>query len=243
MTGLHDPNHKIRFRKDPDTGETRPYTEPNIEFEVERLSDGKIKVEKKYFYLDPMDTDKAEILIKAALRRAGITREDQLNDISAAFCSTMEPTEEHLQFQSKFPIYVGGHHLGILKICYEMAWYWLGDSWLDDQVAIAMRGGLNGNEQALSAVQGKVFDDPNQILIVAGGDTRLIHAIYLFDGQNRYHIGVRLFDVLSGVVIVTMDASRYTHPLRDAIIMQNVERTFEETTFSNLLGIQPGSGA
>ena len=134
-----------------------------------------------------------------------------------------------------FETRVGGHEPGLLKIVYELAWYWLGDTWLRSDEATAMREIFAGQKPS-TPLRGKVYNDGDAAIIALGGDTRLLHIAWLYRFENQLILFVRLFDLFTVGFVVAADASQYEFPERNAIIMQNVERQYEETQFEMTSG-------
>jgi hypothetical protein len=98
-----------------------------------------------------------------------------------------------------------------------------------------MRALLDRKLDKSKPFQGAVFDDPNMFLTVREGDPRVIHGALLLPYPPGYMIAIRIFDVFTGVFVVTDDARRYPHPHSDAMIMDVVQPRFTETTVSNLI--------
>ena len=239
LAGLHDPHHRIRFERDT-AGVPTARTISHVEFDVQETPNG-LKIVPVHTYIDPSDAGRAEVLAQRALRRAlrkkGIENEEIVNKVGRAFVESLQTFEEQHIFERPFQIRFGGHEPGLLKIAYELAWYWLGDTWLNDPVAAAMRELLNGDTPA-QMVRGRIFDDPNCGIVAVGGDPRVLHIAYVFEFSGKILVVVRIFDLLTVGFEVANDAVRYRIPERNAIVMQNVERTYEETTFGLLV---PGS--
>jgi hypothetical protein len=95
----------------------------------------------------------------------------------------------------------------ILKIAYELAWLWLGDSYLDDPIANKLRRAIlkKSDEQIIGTIQ---------IGLTAPFDTMWIdepNAILAFGQVCRdgLAISIRIFDVLCGFVVISEEFSRY----------------------------------
>jgi hypothetical protein len=140
-------------------------------------------------------------------------------------------------FAGQKQVRIGGHRDGLLKIAYELAWYWLGDPWLQDPIAQSMRAILNGQDPE-SAVHGKIFDDANAGIVAVGGDQRLVHVAYVYEYNGHLLLFIRLFDLLTAAFEVAADASIYPLPGQNAIVMHVQEGRFEETAFGRM---EPGS--
>jgi hypothetical protein len=229
LIGKHDAKHRILVRRDAETGELVTKTLPLIEFDVKRTPEG-IRVSAARVYIDPGDVDKAEHLAKNALRKEGITDEDALEAISRNFAQSLEPVEESLEFERLIQLRVAGHALGLTKIAYEFAWYWLGDSWLTDPVAVAMRDTLAGENPKIS-LRGKIYDDARVGIVAMEGDQRLVHVAYLYPFHSSLIVMITLFDVLAAGLVVTENAQNYQVPHLNAIVMQTVQRRYEEVSF------------
>lgn len=234
VASKRDPKHRVLLRRDR-AGRITSRTLPHVEFRITVTPEGML-IEPVAVYIDPNDAHEAKGLAVAALRKAGLEDESTIEMISDSFTATLTPVEAPEEFESTIEVRVGGYKQGILKIAYELAWYWLGDRWLDDPTAIAMRDLLNGRTS--SGVRGKVFDDANVAIVARQGDQRVLHVAYLYEFDGKLILFIRLFDLLTAGFEVTEDASRYHVPPNNAIVMNNLQRRYEETNFGPA---EPGS--
>lgn len=230
-----DPKHRIREVIDADTGETTMQTVSTVEFKVTRMDDGTL-IEPGHIYIDPADRDKAEMLAASALKKARIRDEELVKRLSAEFAANLETVEGFAVFSKRVEIKTGGHQNGFLKIAYEFAWYWLGDSWLYSPDAIAMREMLAGKEPS-TPIRGKIYDDPNLGVVAIGGDPRVVHVAYVYQFEGQLLVMMRIFDLFTVGFAVAAEAHQYHVPYLNAIVMQNVERRYELTHF----GVEPGA--
>jgi hypothetical protein len=99
------------------------------------------------------------------------------------------------------------YHKAILKITYELAWLWLGETYLDDPVAIRLRRKIleNSDEEIHSFIQigtlapfDKMWADEPDALLALGQTS-----------GGAIVISVRIFDVLSGYAVVSYESARY----------------------------------
>ena len=99
------------------------------------------------------------------------------------------------------------YHKAILKIAYEFAWLWLGDTYLDDPVAVKLRRKIleNADEQIRGVIQigttapfNKMWTDEPNALLALGQVSEVGVAV-----------SVRIFDVLCGLVVVSDEFARY----------------------------------
>ena len=171
-----DPAHKVLLRARRDGGGFDAKIIPIVEFDVRSFPGKLYRIECKKCYLDPAETD-IESIVKNALRKAGLQDEKAIEESWGRFSKELTLQEQHLTFQSVIKANMGGHQLGVLKIAYEMTWYWLGDLWLDDQQAVVMRSALRGEAPLMQAA---IFD-PGRYS-VQGYDTGQTHLNLCFRG-------------------------------------------------------------
>ena len=232
LVGVHDPKHRLVLREGLQPGEVVAKTLPHVEFAAQHFPEGML-IQATRVYIDPSDADKAEMLAKSALRKAGIKDEKAVEGIAREFAASLEPVEYLHEFKISVPVRVGGHQQGLLKIAYELAWYWLGDTWLDDPTAVAMRDSLNGRIPK-TKLFGKLLDDPKAGVFAVDGDPRVVHFAYVAPFENRLVLFVHIFDLVAAGFVVASDAMKYEFPTMNAIVMQNLQRQYEETTFGPL---------
>jgi hypothetical protein len=238
LTSAADPMLRVKLRPGSQPGEIVGRTLPYVEFDVQRFPEGTL-IQPARVYIDPTDVDKAEALAAQALRVAGISDDSAVKRMAREFADSLQHVEETHLFKQTIEVRVGGHEDGLLKIAYELAWYWLGDSWLDDPAAVAMRDKLNGRVPS-GPIRGKIYDDANVGVVAMEGDPRVVHVGYVYPVDGQMVLFVRIFDLMTVGFAVTADASKYTVPEKNAIVMQNVERKYEETAFGP---IEPGAVA
>lgn len=189
--------HRIRLEPDEESGLHRARTLPVVEFEVLSAPNGAQLVHLKRFFVDEQDAAKVEMLVIGALKRAGVHDEADQKRIARALASSLQIVErENPSMEFSFETNLGGFKLGVLKIAYEIAWYWLGDPWLSDKRAVSMREALNGNQAPLTGLAGRIEEEPDKEWKFNGVESRSTHFIGLERRGNVYVVHIRLFDVL-----------------------------------------------
>jgi hypothetical protein len=106
---------------------------PNVEFEVQSMPTGMYRIQATKFHLNSRET-KTEQIVKRAPRRAGLVDEKAVNKFWNLFAPSPTQCTERVALKSTVKTNLSGHRLGVLKIAYEMAWHWLGDTWLNDHM-------------------------------------------------------------------------------------------------------------
>lgn len=225
-----NPKHRVRRELDPKTGEPVLRTMSYVEFDIQEV-DGGILIQPAHVYVDVSDRDKAEMLAKSALRKAGLKDDALVEQVARDFAAGLREVQSSQVFERTVEARVGGHEPGLLKIVYELAWFWLGDEWLHSEEAIALRETL-ARRTPPTPVRGKIYKGGEVALLAIGGDPRVVHVAWLYRFENHLIVFVRLFDVLTVGFVISQDASQYCFPERNAIIMQNVQRQYEEVTFA-----------
>jgi hypothetical protein len=128
----------------------------------------------------------------------------------------------------------GGHQMGLLKIAYEMAWHWLGDEWLDDPIAAAMRSWLNGSGSSGTEIQLNASMDVIGMLrsINIAPESHHFAFIVSLSGQPMVIIG------MLGVHTLRVYVSEKEHaiPKCDALLLDAANRTWTSTSLVALFG-------
>ena len=243
---------------------------PNVNVRLSRVAEGySVRVERHVevalvdqpggrtrididLIVDADDGDKAEMYLRSALRKAGIRDEDRL----AAICAETLPRLELRHGPATIGVPVkkneGGHHLGITKIAYEMAHYWLGDAWLDDPIAVNMRRALGGDKMAsgqfkigdgTSMERPRITTDPcvpfDELAI--GYDPGRTNLITLYPIANNLFVCVWLLDAFCGMLLVTENAAAYAMPEFGGVGMDVVMRRYED--FRTIMPVLPAAEA
>jgi hypothetical protein len=225
----------VRWERGKKTGEAVPHINPYVEFTVEQQSGGML-IQPAAVYIDPSDMDKAPVLARSALKRAGLNDETQIERIATEFAASLESTIEKKNYVMTVKVDPNVHRDALLKIAYELAWHWLGDAWLSDPVAILMREALNGDPQP--GIRGKIIDDADAVMETRGGDPRLLHVAWLMEFKGALTLWVRVFDVLAVAFVVSDMPNNYYFGGKNAIIMQTLANRHEEWHFG---AMEPGN--
>lgn len=99
----------------------------------------------------------------------------------------------------------------MMKIAYELAFLWLGESYLDDPSAADLRAGICAPDPAsTNGLPGYVGDAESCDAFKFWSMDKTHHLAYAYmDGNGGIAVAVRVFDIHAAVVSVTRDAARY----------------------------------
>jgi hypothetical protein len=232
-TGI--PNVKVRLSREPEG--YRVKVEPRADVTLTEGPPGRTKLDINLII--DADDDRAEMRLRSALRKSGIKDEANLRQI----CDEVLPQLELRHGPATIGVPVkkneGGHYLGITKIAYEMAHYWLGDSWLDDPIAADMRRALGGDRTAsgrfkigdgTTIERPRITTDPATPFekLPLGYDPARTNLITLYRIDNTFSVCVYLLDAFSAMFLVTENAAAYERPKYDAVGMDVGLRRYEE---------------
>jgi hypothetical protein len=99
---------------------------------------------------------------------------------------------------------------GVLKIAYEMAFLWLGESYIEDPTAATLRSVvLSGLEEKASGIAGWIDFGADRDPIAAWAKDKDCHIAFSCAVEGRICVCLKVFDVFSGVVFVTENSQRY----------------------------------
>ena len=130
----------------------------------------------------------------------------------------------------------------MFKIAYELAFRWLGEQYLDDPLAHALRSAIIDPD--LASTDGLIgyVGDIKECAPLGGFWTphEARHLAYASNVTNKLFVGVRVFDLYGAVVKVSEDARRYIQGRADAeklrfLVIDSVSRRTHETSFADEL--------
>ena len=200
-----DESLKFQFRANK-AGRLEPWLVPSV-----KTREGENGAKEVAIAIDTRDKDKIPEMINKILTRAG--REER----SEQQIWDMVKVQEHTnpEIKSNIPIDTIHFKRAMIKIVYEMACTWLGETYTRDGMASTLRHcmwdkKLNGDWSAQYPIRGQLgafnkiapllpflADRPNQ------------HIVLLSRAQGRIGAYVRIFEVFDGMVEVTKNADQY----------------------------------
>ena len=198
--------------------------------------DGK-KIRK--IIVDAKDRDKIPVIINRERKRHGLPplSDDELAvEISKlAVNSLVNPTV----LMNVRISYAYLRH-AMFKIAYELAFLWLGETYLDDPLAIELRNAIcEPDITSMDRFLGFVGEAPECDAFSAFWKPHLSHHLaYSQASAGNVVIAVRIFDLYAARIVVSADASRYfggpnAHPTELRFLaIDAVERKMVDTTFA-----------
>lgn len=239
------PNVRIRLNR---VGESYAATvQPRVKVDVRTRTDDELKLDIDLVVAEG-DEHNAPMYLKSALRKKGITDEATLERICADTLPKLERRQGPLTVGIPMRRNEGGHHLGLTKIAYEMAHYWLGEAWLDDPIAAEMRRALRGDKSAggrFTVGDGSAMDRPRFTTDLAspfdelplGYDPTRTNLMTLYPVGTKFSVCVWLLDAFTAMYLVTEDGSAFVKPVYDSVAMDVVLRQYEE--FETVMPVLP----
>ena len=228
-----DPTRKVRIHPDAQ-GVARIHHLPRKEESVD--ADGVVR-----FRLDIDVRDRRELptMVNKILERAGappVSAEDVLGN--ARIVQHAPTVEQTLSYD------LGSPMLGMLKIAYELAHHWLGDSYLGDTTSrVIAEALLSGEEDGIDKfrIRGRIGLSEEQHLLRWWSDERSSLIAILARGGGRLMVMATIYHVFDGCVVISDRADRY-EPVQerflaiDAVTGTMREGSFEEEIASKLAG-------
>jgi len=135
----------------------------------------------------------------------------------------------------------------MLQIVYELAWYWLGDRYLDDPYAARIRTAMWDDEldyeawstrHALHGTLGFYAESDRPIPVWTDilNVPQHHHAAILLSASSQVIIAVRIFNLFEAVMVISEDSSYYTNRLDPLIVLDPEQRCSHETFLPDHLG-------
>lgn len=233
-----EPGQEVRVTLDPVTKRT---TLRLLRHKTEKVGpEGEKEVQIK---IDAADADQIPTIIRRERKRRGLPElsegelDRRVSQVLARGPSIIETPV--LRHQPTFDFTDPGR--GLLKIAYELAWYWLGDDYLHDVSAEHLRQVI---------LSDRPLGDPELPQIrgsMSGGEA--IPPLHLWNYLPNEHlalmnrtqthvvIGVRVFNTLSALVAISEEPGRYHHLAESGyagnfVKLDPVSRTLAESSFA-----------
>jgi hypothetical protein len=226
-----DPARRMVIKMDDNGRVTDHHTIPYANFKVTIGDNGSavFSLAAGDVGIDPRDVPKARQifgrLVREAANRHGVAiTADEEERLANECIANLEQFNVDTSVEVPVPRRTDGHLGSILKTAYEAAWYWLGDSWLDDPVALQMNRRLHGDDTA--TVRANPRQGELRSFDLGELSQRAAHVISLCQSaDNLGVIDIQLFDVVGISFIVTEDIASYAVPPNHAVVMDVVADT------------------
>jgi len=201
-----DPTKRLQVRTDPETGK------PDLRmlYHATETQVGK-DVKQRQIVIDEKDAGQLGTIIQRERKRAGFEPlpEEELRaqvEILAAGVQTIEKPQLHHQIK----IDVAEFRKGLVKIAYELAFIWLGESYLDDPMAAKLRDViLSRLDEQRAAVRGTFESGNDMVPVKPWAQDKDCHVAYNAVLGNDIAVCLKIFDIFSAVVVVSEEKDRY----------------------------------
>lgn len=211
---VSDPNVRLKVTSNPTDAV------PNLRMlysvrEIE-LPDGS---EVKQIIIDAKDAKQVGTIIERERKRAGAAplSKDELNNQIAAILAAGPQTIERPQLRHQVGVDLVAFHNGLLKIAYELAFLWLGESYIDDPMAAKLRDViLSRTDEQSAALRGTITFGSDIEPLHFWADDRDCHVAYCMVADARVAVCLKIFDVFSAVIAVSEEKDRYLKGQFDA---------------------------
>jgi hypothetical protein len=226
-----EPARRMSIKMDDAGRITSHHTIPYANFEVKVDPEGAVSVNLSpdQVGIDPRDLPKAGQIfrrfLKDALSKAGVsmTNEEEIRIIQHCI-GALESVDVDTTVEVRMPNRKSGHLGSMLKVAYEAAWYWLGDSWLDDPVAVRINQHLRGNDSldvraSLEQMSLRGFD----VSPLEQSRAHVIALCKLESGEGV--VDIQLFDKVGVSFVITGNLMAYSLPASHAVVMDPLSGT------------------
>jgi len=224
-----DPQQKVLYKLDPETAlPVKLYTVPHVKREQTGPTETTLSVR-----LDIEDADQLGPIVNKALTRAG-AKPLPVEEIERLKTETQRIDQPWMTVN--FAIDVNQHRRGVLKIVYELACMWLGDTFVDDPNASMMRQFIFDKDLPFDPgskypLRGTMVLAPKDFIFPfwdAERSSLIGAAIASGEGVGVY---VRVLGVMEALIQVTDDEKKYPQFQQRFISIDPVTGTTREATF------------
>jgi len=233
VIGETEDGKKVEYVLDKKTGEPvalRMFPD----FDIVTDTEGNIQIKGSF---DINDKEKAVEMINKKLKRAG---HDELS-AEEIFANMKEFNDLSPVIKQEFKFDVERIKFGLLKIAYELACHWLGDTYLDDPMGRIIRErvldpSFTENWFKKYPIHGKIqLYNPKSPILNLWKEDKTSHIGCLIDSHDgRLSCYVRIFQDFEALVYLTENASDYSEfdYMGMFLAIDPIRRTFRETKWS-----------
>lgn len=198
-------------------------------------------------HVDSRDADRIPLIIQRERKRAGrppLSKEALDRAVLRVHARGLTEIR-HPVVRHEIDLRPTDPNRGMLKIVYELAWYWLGDDYLDDEGAAGLRSVILSDgpvdDPKLPSIIGEFSSGEVVRPLALWNDLADAHLASMNRAQNRVGIAIRVFQALSAIVIVSEQARRYKHVMErdyrgEFIKLDPVTRAANESTLGAAVG-------
>lgn len=166
--------------------------------------------------IDRKDVDRVGGIVQKTHTRAGGAplSEDELAKEVERIVSGAQVTTLRSAVNHAVKVDLIDYQCGILKIAYELAWYWLGDSFLDDPRAVTLREAIRDStplsqRPARPRIEGSIVLNGQDAPLSLWKDRPHAHIGLAMRTGSKIIVAVRIFDTLSGRITVSDSSHCY----------------------------------
>ncbi|PIC87965.1 hypothetical protein CSV72_02115 [Sporosarcina sp. P20a] len=215
---------KVHYRFNDDGDPESVYIVPSQELSEDGAS---LKI-----LIDRVDEHKLPDIINKTLKRRGLPS------------LTKEEIDEKKQYEIipdpkinyKPSVDTNSYRKAIIKIVYELTYYWLGKKYLDDTMGSRLRNYIRSDAIDVDGIYGnavivdKSLESDNFLYLLANEDSHI--GMLLIDGNNIY-CTVNLFNTFQGSFLVSENAENYPYAdnkfLENDVLNEQVRESAYET--------------
>lgn len=206
---IEDPNMILRYKHTSDGKPESLYIVPNV------ISD-----EDGYrVMVDASEPNRLVEMVNTILKRKGLEPRTQDQILSSAeYKKTDKP-----QMEIEMVVDMNSYRKAIIKIIYEMTYYWLGKEYLNDTMAVKIRDYILSKELEVDGLIGKVelvSDKKDGLSSLANSDSHI--AVLMRDG-NKIICYVNIFNSFYGSLVGTHQAELYTG-IKDYFLINDTKK-------------------
>lgn len=205
-----EPTQRIKLVEDKATGKIVPRVLHSVT--EAPINEREVMVTVTIDGRDGINPDQIAKIIRGQRKKAKMEplSKDELDQKVAEVVAKGVKTKEGPTIKTSFDADLQGYKSALLKIAYELACLWLGDTYLDDPMAAQLRDViLDRVPGEASGIRGTMTLGTELAALSPWSSDKNGHIAFSLKTGNTVAIALRLFDIFYGVVPVTADGSRY----------------------------------
>jgi hypothetical protein len=204
---VDDPTKKVQITTNAETG--KPELRMRYHATETQLGEGVIQ---RQIVIDAKDAGQLGTIVQRERKRAGFEplSEKELQAQVATILANGVQTIEKPKLRHHPQVDLAKFRKGLLKIVYELAFIWLGDSYLDDPMAAKLRDViLSRSDEQAAGLRGSIDFGSESVPVRFWAQEKDCHIAYCLVTGNDVGVCVKIFDIFSAVITVSEHKNSY----------------------------------
>lgn len=223
----NDPNQRIDYRFSKDGEPKEVYILPKVEKIINEDGTGTLNI-----LIDKKDKDKLPIMINKVLKRNGkpAMTQDEINE------QILEVTDSYPKILMEASFDLIQYKRALLKIAYELAFYWLGDNYFEDSTGEMIRNcvlddNLSEDFSSTYPIKGTIGLIDKKAMFNFQDEDAKNHLAFMNADGDKICCYLKIFNIFEAIVEISNDAKKYPNFKGNFISINPLSGVIKESSY------------